>query len=445
MSRDGESLNLEPLNESKDPNVFIGKDAIGTRATVNFPEDRKIDLRVVLGSGSWVHLSSRPLEVKFLDIVASKDSETIILTGKGPKPLGKVKILEVPPNHFWSATGVAKEVIWQLQIDRDLPTLRVLGAWNVPFAYLIRYQDLPREEDRVYINTRTGSGTYVSNPSIRTLAPSGAKVTTKESTTKRLSGKNEYLWTFHAKDAGKSNNARLLIEEPDDDGSKWVAHYQLYRGYPWEFSGRLTGIVAATLETVFIGEAASSRWFERLLGSDNYYLSEKRWGVTARYFKALQAFTFQGDAAALTEFSVANMDLKYNLIPGIWNRDELFGLVLSAEMVNISGLEANLGGLGAYWARTMPKIIDDIFNWLPFFRCPKYVDMELIYYPLALSPDVEPGSSFNLNFHGKVFWSPRIYGEAGFGLKRFNYVQKTEESDVAVGTAFGTIGLGFIF
>lgn len=445
-SRSGDTIKIEPINENRTPNVYIGKDAFGTRATVNFPESRKIDLRVLFANGSSVALTSRPIQVKFLDVVLDSAGENLILTGKGLKPLGKVKELHAPPNHFWSATGLGADTVWQMSIRRNIPTLRVLGAWNVPFTYLIRYDALPAERDRVFINTRTGSGTYVNGARIRVLSPQGAKLSTKETSLQQLpNAKNEFRWNFLAKDKGKNNKARITIEGSGDDKQDWVAHYQLYRGYPYEVSGRLTGIVSADMETVLIGEIAAGAWFERLFGMDSYYLSERRWGMNIRYFRALQAFAFSSGSTALSEFSVANLDLRYNLIPGIWNRDELFGLIASVEFAEIGGLKANLGGVGAYWARTMPRVFDDIVNILPFFRYPKYVDMEFIYYPLAASAGVEPGASYNLNFHGKVFWTPRVYGEAGFGIKQFDYISRSAESEVSVSTAYGTIGLGMIF
>lgn len=445
--RVADKIEIRPVKSNATATVFVGKNSYGPRATVNFPPGRPIAVKVQFRDGSTVQFSSRPLQVKFLDIVFSSEGETLTLTGKGPKPLGKVTDLVVPPNHFWSATGIEKETIWQLSIPRDLPLLRVLGAWNVPFTYLIKYTALPKEEDRLYINTRTGSGTYVDNARIRVLSPKGSKVSSAERSVspRNVENDKEYRWNFMAPESGKNNRARITVQGTGAESRNWVAHYQLYRGFPYEFSGRLTGIVAATLETVLIGEVAGSAWFERAFGSDSYYLSERRWGASARYFRAMQAFAFSGDAAALNQFSVLNTDLRYNLIPGIWNRDELFGLVTSMEMVDIGGMKANLVGAGAYWARTMPRVFDDLFNILPFFRYPKYVDVEFVLYPMSLSNDVEAGMSYNLNFHGKVFWTPRFYGEAGFGIKQFDYIQRSADSEVSISTAYGTIGLGLVF
>lgn len=447
VSRAGDKMKLVSVDEGKEADVALAGSSIGPRGMVNFPEGKAIDIKVRFTDGSTIALTSRPLVLKFLDVVRSKDGESVVLTGQGAQPIGKVKVVSVPPNHFWSATGIEQEIIWELTVPLNQPFIRVLGAWNVPFTYLFKYEDLPSENDRVYLSTRTGSGTYVNGARLHILAPAQAKVVSKEDKIQRYK-QDEYIWKFRARRRGENNKSKLLVQAENAKDRAWAANYQLYRGYPYEFSTRLTGIVAANLETVFIGEIATSAWFESLFGLDSYYLSEKRWGMSMRYFRALQSFAFASEDLNLSEFSVANADLKYNLRPGIWNRDELFGLIGSVEMVKVAGLDATLAGGGFFWARTMPKIFNDLFNLFWFFRYPKYVDVEFLYYPLSANPIIIPGSSYNLNFHGKVFWSQRVYGEAGFGIKQFNFTDNAnpeEAQQVVIGTAYGTVGLGIVF
>jgi hypothetical protein len=132
-------------------------------------------------------------------------------------------------------------------------------------------------------------------------------------------------------------------------------------------------------------------------------------------------------------------------VRGVWNRDELFGLIASYQTVKFSSVGANLGGVGVYWARTMPRVFADLFELVPILDYSKYVDVEFIYYPMAMGNKTEAGSSYNLNFHGKVFWSKRLYGEAGFGLKQFEFSDLSQSAGVAFSTAYGTVGIGFIF
>jgi hypothetical protein len=226
------------------------------------------------------------------------------------------------------------------------------------------------------------------------------------------------------------------------EAKSWIAYHEMYRAYPYEISGRLTGVATSDRQTVLLMEAAGAAWFEGLFGTGDW--SFHRWGAATRYFRSMSSMQISSDTT-VSEFSALNVDLKYSLIRGMWNRDELFGGVLSTQMVTLGPTKANLLGGGAYWARTMPKVFDDLFNYLPFMKYPKYVDMEFILYPMSLSSSATAGTSFNLNFHGKVFWTQRLYGEAGFGMKRFAYTDKSQDTDVTLNTLYGTVGLGLIF
>ena len=104
-------------------------------------------------------------------------------------------------------------------------------------------------------------------------------------------------------------------------------------------------------------------------------------------------------------------------------------------------------GGGMFWARSMPKIFDSLFNILPFMRYPKWVDMELVWYPVSLSSLQSITFTFALNFHGKVQWSKKWFGEAGFGIRNFSWdhLVQDEERAIAFAAAYGTVGLGYQF
>jgi len=443
VSADPTKPRLEKTQNREAAAVFVGEENFGTRATVNFSEDKMIELRIRFDDGSSVSFSSQPIDLKLLDVVESPSGETLTLKGQGRRPLGRVTILEVPPNHFWSETGVEREVVWQIQVPRDAATIRVPGAWNIPFTYLIEFEKLPRDEERPLIDVKTGSATYSSKAKIPVQLKSGYSFESEE--TEIENSGDQIIWRFKSDQKGKSNRARLRIKSNTDPERVWTAHYHLYRGYPLEMSARLSGIVSADLKTVAMGEIGGAWWFEEIFGWSNDLLSRRRWGVSTRYFQALSDFAFSQDPLIPKDFSVLTADLRYNLIPGIWNRDELFGLSLSAQSAKIAGVQADLYGVGVYWGRSLPRVFDDLLNIVPLFRYPKYVDTEFIFYPLAMSSKITPQASFHLNFRGKVFWSSRLYGELGFGVKTFDFQEPSSLTDVAVSTGYGTFGIGPLF
>jgi hypothetical protein len=444
-------VSIYPANaKAEKPTVIINGEDIGSRGLANFPGQDALSVEIHLLNNSLIAFKTRAAQLKLLDIVLSKDERQIILTGQGVKPVGAVKDLIVPPNHFWSASGLHEEVIWQMNVDRETPLVRVLGNWNIPLTYWLKFKSLPREDDRVYISERTGSGTYSHYTSIYGYTPEAEAIGSSESRAKKLNP-NEFWWRFQANKKGERNWSRLKTRKNESAARTWIAHYQLYRGYPFEVSGRLTGIVSNNFQMIIAGEAAGSYWAETIFDWDNHYLSHQRWGFTGRYFRtasAIQVPTDNGALESLGTVSTMNEDLRYNLTPGIWNRDELYGLILSANQITLGTHKANLLGPGFYWARTMPKFLDDAFNYFSWLRYSKYLDIEFLYYNYSLSPSAQTNGTFNLNFHGKVFWTQQFYGEAGFGLKSFSFVDNSDASnpyDVGIALLYGTIGMGFVF
>jgi hypothetical protein len=102
-------------------------------------------------------------------------------------------------------------------------------------------------------------------------------------------------------------------------------------------------------------------------------------------------------------------------------------------------------GVGVFWARSMPRIFDQLFNIVPIMRYPKWVDAEYIQYFNSLNSDVSLGNNFALNFHGKVLWSQDIFGEAGFGLKQYSVSDKSLNKKAGFTSFYGTVGLGVNF
>jgi hypothetical protein len=149
--------------------------------------------------------------------------------------------------------------------------------------------------------------------------------------------------------------------------------------------------------------------------------------------------------AAPISLQLTTLDLKYRFTPGLWERDETWGAILGAEDVLVNNIHGALAGAGLFWARSMPKIFDDIMNWFPFMSYPKWVDMEMIYYLTPLSNTITTGNSptYSLNFHGKILWTKYFFGEAGFGLKAYDY--GTETKAVRLQALYGTAGLGLNF
>ncbi|RYZ67451.1 MAG: hypothetical protein EOP05_17720, partial [Proteobacteria bacterium] len=339
----GQRLTVVPQPSSANQNVYISNKPVGETGLVNAPVGRELALKVVFKNGASVEIASQPVQLDLLDVVESKDGREIILTGRSTQPLGKKKIISKPERHFWSATGIEQDTVWQVALPKESPTIRVLGSYNLPYTYLFRYERLPRESDRVFVSERSSTGSYSSTPLIEGYTTQKGAITSTEESAQRTD-KNEFEWEFAAPKKGAYNKARILVPGADGGGGKWVAHHTLYHGYPFEASMRLTGVLTASGQNVIIGEVAGSAWFESLGFTQNNLLSRQRWGLAGRYLQSLTSLNL-GAGTQISSFSSGNIDLKYNLVRGIWNRDELFGLIGSVQTISIGGSTANLGGV----------------------------------------------------------------------------------------------------
>jgi hypothetical protein len=153
----------------------------------------------------------------------------------------------------------------------------------------------------------------------------------------------------------------------------------------------------------------------------------------------------------------STLDLKYRFTPGLWSRDETWGMMASFQSMSYAAFKGDMVGGGFFWARSMPRIFDDLMNILPIFRYPKWVDLEFIYYPTFINKESKPKNfgqgtgNWSLNFHGKLMWSKRIFGEAGFGIKNLDFNKETGSNETFLRqnykftSLYGTVGLGINF
>src|SRR5690606_26665887 len=123
-------------------------------------------------------------------------------------------------------------------------------------------------------------------------------------------GPKHFEWSFAAPNKGEKNRARLLVQHRAEQ-KPWVAHYEMFRSYPYEVSSRLTGILASDFTFLILGEASANAWFETLAGIDDPYWSKQRWGLGVKYHKSLTSVQSSADTR-VEDYSVINADLRYN-------------------------------------------------------------------------------------------------------------------------------------
>lgn len=451
--------------ESRDvkPVVLINDKAVTLKGTAIFLEnDIPIKFAAMLKSGTYFEFVSNPKEIRVVDIVKDEANKRINIIGYGDSPMGQINESFYADSVHWGFLNFMPTIgdlrkFWRASVDHHTPYLYLKGVGGAPFRQTFEFDDLPSTKARVVLSEKTTKSTYSSSvwvsgtadASVK-LSADGAEVRANENDNDVGEGKQSFEWDFPAPEKGTYNKGILNVQEGQ---KKWKAEYEIYRGYPAEIGGRFSGVITSDFKLIVMTEIAGQYWFESLLGWDNYLLGHQRWGLAVKYFEE-----FAGTDSSLLKFAAGTADLKYRLSPGIWGRDPTVGLM--ASFLNFDyGFKDEIGtvmfhvpvaGGGVFWARSMPKIFDDLFNIIPFLRYPKWVDWEFIYYPMTFREGQASRFMFAMNFHGKVQWTQNFFGEAGFGLKNYSFedvhfADPNKQLAPQVVIAFGTVGLGFNF
>ncbi|MBV2169524.1 MAG: hypothetical protein KUL82_12535 [Bdellovibrio sp.] len=400
-----------------------------------------------LASGESYEFVSSPNKLELMDISDTKKPEVLRIVGYDTRPLGRSVILN-PDQYsaltkllgFESTIGDPRK-FWAMAIRRDDPKVYLPGQGGGVFKQRFELSEIPRTQSRVYLSKRTPTGTYIDGIKLEGRKQPVAEISSEQNSVEvNAQDPASFVWNFKATERGKINRSYLNV---NFNGKTYKSYYEIYKGFPREVSGRFTGVQASG-EFIVMGEIAYNQWFEDLFGWTNYWMSRQRWGVSAKFFQSFNQLKVD-EAGNTAPLSVLTVDMKYRATPGLWGRDESVGGMLSYQSVTFDQLKAPMLGVGAFWARSMPKVFDDLFNIVPLMRYPKWVDMEFIYYTSSMDANVTLQSSMSLNFHGKVLWSERYFGEAGFGMKRYGFTDAALNQKAELNTFYGTVGLGINF
>ncbi|OYZ22874.1 MAG: hypothetical protein B7Y39_07335 [Bdellovibrio sp. 28-41-41] len=378
----------------------------------------------------------------FADIAEINDT-TLKLTGFGVKPNMPVRIItkdEISDlTRFFGFESTIKNdrEFWEITIPKTESYIYFPGPAGGLFRQVIVASEVPKAKSRIWVHGDTPTSIYGNEIAIKALKPQGANVESDQNSIAPGATPREFVWNFRADKKGELNKSYLTVTQ---GGKTFTSFYEIYRSQPNEISGRFTGVLANSGQ-IILGEVSYNRWFESLLGRNSF--SFQRWGLNLRYFKSFSPL-FVSDAQKENLTSLIG-DIKYRFTPGVWTRDASMGIMFGYQDIVFGDFNATMAGGGWFWARSMPRVLDNIFNWVPFMRYPKWVDVEVIYYFSPLKSNITLNSPFSVNFHGQILWSKSFFGEAGFGLKRYAFIDKTLNQEVELNTFYGTVGLGVKF
>jgi hypothetical protein len=446
--RGGKNAQMTKVKTVVPPRVLLQTAAAPLKQDIPVSMTAPTNFFAELGSGESYEFIGIPNKLNLMDLSDTKDPEKLRIVAWGTRPTVRSNILN-PDDYsavtkaigFESTIGDLRK-FWEALISADDPKVYLPGQGGGIFAQRFDLSEVPQAGARPYLDFRTPPGTYIDGVKVYGKKSPEVKVTSVENSIEVDEKDPRYFtWFFKAQERGEMNRSYLRMEY---QGKEYKAFHEIYKGYPRELSVRLSGMIGDSGRNILMGEAAFNYWFEDLLGWTNYWVSRQRWGLSAKTFKSLTKLQVD-DKGGTADISVTNFDLKYRLLPGLWNRDETLGAMVDYQAITFGKIQAPMVGAGAFWARSMPKVFDDLFNIVPMMRSPKWVDMEFIYYPLSLSKQVTLQTNFAMNFHGKVLWTKHWFGEAGFGIKRYAIIENVAQQKALLTTFYGTVGLGLSF
>jgi hypothetical protein len=379
--------------------------------------------KIVFKNGAEFDFETAPVPFESLDIVETAEHK-VLFKAKGGVPIG--------------GDNKSEAESWIVRLDKNNPYLYLNTKNDVMLRQDFEFtKPLPTEKMRPRLKTGSRDSTYWTHVPLHGYEAEKAKVSSQEFSAE-MTGDNSFNWEFQASTKGDVNRSHIKIQEDNQD---YLGYYEIYKGYPFELSGRFTGAFSGN-GALILGEVLGTAWLEQFFGSENTVFSLQHWGVAARYLTSLSAPT---DTNGLNEtLTSINANIKYRFTPGIWNQDESFGLMLAYQNLNFESAPVSMGGIGAFWVRPMPSLVDRLFNKVKWFRYPKVIDVEVEYFPMSLTSGTTVGTNFNAIVHGKLFVKPSFFIEGAVGMKQYNYNQ-ANAFQAQITTLFGSGGVGWDF
>lgn len=448
---DGE-LSLGKIVEEAEARVLVDREEASKTGQKDVTPGQVVSFFAETSSGVSYEFVTQVLPVQIFDIFKDADG-SVLLSGVDPVPFGAgVYEGKNDEDNIWNNWGWQQTIgdlrsYWQMQVPGN-KELTVPGRLGGAFRLQLDYKEVPSVTQRLWVSERDAKVTYSEKKPLHlyhTEKQNLQGTTADEIVPNPSGGPNEVIWNFPTPQVSEYNLASIGILEGTKSSK---VSYEIYRGRSSELSGRFTAALDKDLKSIILGEVSYNKWFEDLWGWDNDTWSTLRWGLSAKYFKSLTPVNVKGTtatSATQSDLSVMSVNLKYRFNPGLWGRDETWGLLGGYESLTVAEVKAPVLGVGLFWGRSMPKVFDDIISYFSIMNYPKFVDMELTYLPTSLDSNVSLGSSYIVSFHGKVLWSQSIFGEAGFGLQSYSLQDKNKSLSVGLSAFFLTLGLGMNF
>jgi hypothetical protein len=285
----------------------------------------------------------------------------------------------------------------------------------------------------IRVHERSPARTYKHQLTIQGVAPKNVKLVSESGAEIPVAENGVFNWTIENK-KGEINHHSLSSFATSE---KAISTYDIYRHPFTNFTLGAGALPSRTGGFTYIGAAHLKIWADQVFGDHWDPREFQRFGLG---FYALSIFNGQ-EGNKLEPFEV--LDIKYRLTPGLQETDDTAIVSLSHERLHFLGKTGQFFGVGLAYDSHLPRFVDMLINWIPFFDFPKRIELGASYHPFILGSGNTVSSNWLLYLEGKMFFTPRLYLFARPQLIDVHYV--ADQAAVDLKAFFGQAGLGYLF
>ena len=257
-----------------------------------------------------------------------------------------------------------------------------------------------------------------------------------------------FIWKFPTPEKGRMSQNYLALKHKDQ---YYYFSRRIFRSHRGSISASAALSTSVTLDFVPGYNISADFWPESVWGKQSW--AYQRWGFGFNIYETAQPFKPKKDFTEDVSINPIHFDIMYRLTPGIRPVEQSFGINLRYLRYQLfrsrsQNLTPRFIGVGGFWHLGPQKIVDDVFNIVPFFRYPKWMELSAYYYPLVFG-SFEAGFSWSYHAKGRLYFSKDWYFEASINVMDINFKFVTDNpfDQIAprISTIHGTLGFGWMF
>lgn len=430
VGKKNDQFAMAPIPETITAKAFVLNQTAKLSDRIPIPNEKMFRFFAELSSGESIEFLTSPPTTTFLD--GYKDNEVAFFYGVGEPPLGH-SLSPAFPKKGLQKIYISKENDWLSAVPRGQLYVYAQGSPFGVFQRQLVFEKLNTNTDRLFYSHRRPEISYLEKFEAKVLVNPTIKVRQNNQEIQLKFDKNNK--SDSVMNSTRLDQATLQLKSSKDydyfenqfeyemENKKYSSLLRVYK----EPHRQLTYLQTGSLSSqgiIFFSQIKYKHWFQDLFRSLSDRYSFLRWGVSGTYVRSLTPFSVNG--MDKKTFQALDLNLLYRWEQGLEFKTPTLGTLIGIRSIDYSEVHANLIGLGGFYQSLIPGWLEYLTPPFEFFDDPKYIHLQLTYYPSTLTKQTtlttNIQSELNLILHKKT-WSFNIGGN----FHRFG-VNSTDEN-----------------